>query len=243
MPYYPKMPDPGSVSWAIMAGDHMFNPRDPKHYERVGESAMRNIFSALLLANAQEPRAVLDFACGSGRVSRWLRVAFPDAVFDVSDVRDDSLAFCTSAFGCTAWRSSDDLDAVSAPRSYDLIWSGSLLTHLSERASILFMRKFAQWLTPGGVAVFTTHGRKAAENMRSGIAKYIPPEQNAGVLSAYDQTGYGYVPYAPGRDIGFSMNSLGWLVRQTEALGLRLLLAAEHSWDNHQDVIAIQKVA
>ncbi len=79
---------------------------------------------------------------------------------------------------------------------YDLIWSGSLLTHLSEGQYIEFLGLFAGLLAPGGVFVATTHGRHVAARLRAGTHTYkLAPESLPGVVAQYDATGFGYADY------------------------------------------------
>lgn len=224
-----------------MPGDHMFRPGRERHYEAVGESAVRAINASIIAAGVAEPATVLDFACGSGRVARWLPLAFPRAKIDVSDVRADSLAFCSAKFGVGTWLSSEDLDAVSSPRQYDLIWCGSLLTHLSEIRSAALIKNFGSWLKPNGIVVFTLHGRRVIDNMITGQVNYIPSSSCSQVLKELALRRYGYVRYAPDRDIGFSVNTLDWVVAEALRSQFRIVMISENSWDNHQDVIAIQR--
>ena len=66
----------------------------------------------------------------------------------VSDVKGAAARFCAEQFRATMWLSDADIATVSAPRSFDLIWSGSLITHLSEADSALVLAKFHDWRHP-----------------------------------------------------------------------------------------------
>lgn len=211
------------------------------HYASVGASALAIVQACLLLAGPKPPSSILDFASASGRVTRWLSAAYPDADLHVSDVRADSLAFCADAFGATAWESHADLAAIAAPRTFDLIWCGSLATHLPEADTKVLLQRFHDWLVPGGIAVVTFHGRRALEYMRDRRVNYgITAEDELPVLASVAARGYGYAPYA-GRPVGFSVNSLQWLLSEAMSLDVRILCISEHAWDDHQDVIAFQR--
>ena len=229
------------VDWTLMPGDHMLSAQDLNHYSAVGESALKVITSCLSLAGAEHLGTILDFGCGSGRVLRWLRAAYPDALIHASDLREDSLQFCARQFGATTWLSSADIAAIDAPGRYDLIWSGSLATHLSEEKTRATLRKVCSWLTVGGVGIVTTHGRKVLKNMREHRIKYIPHERHEDVLYPLSERGYGYLQFQ-GRDVGFSVNTLEWLVREALVLDARIICISEYAWDRHQDVLAIQRV-
>ncbi len=60
--------------------------------------------------------------------------------------------------------SSIDADALSAPRRYDVVWVGSVATHLSEQSTIRLVRKLLSFLAPKGLLVLSMHGRFAHSN-------------------------------------------------------------------------------
>ncbi|MGQ0622860.1 MAG: class I SAM-dependent methyltransferase [Panacagrimonas sp.] len=228
------------VDWTYMPGDHMLGPTaNHHHYREVGESALRCIYGALLMANADAPQSLLDFGCGSGRVTRWLRAGFPDAAIDASDLRTDSLAFVAAQFGARTWASWPDVSALQAPRTYDLIWAASVLTHLPEDASVTLLKKFLSWLAPNGVCIVTTHGRRMRENLVERRLRYIDEKKEAAFLAELEQHGYAYAPYQ-GQKIGVSASTIAWIMRTLRETGSRVVSVGEHAWDKHQDVIAFQ---
>lgn len=228
------------IDWSLMDGDHMF-ARDPAHYREVGESALRVIVAALISSNSSNPRAILDFGCGSGRVTRWLRAAFPAARIDVADVRDGALEFCARTFDASAWKTHANFEGLEAPGQYDLIWSGSLLTHLEEAGARTLLRKFESWLKPGGVCVVTTHGRRALSNMETGRLRYTSPDRESALFADYTQSGYAFAPYSGSPHLGVSFCSPAWLLEQVRSIDVRLVALSEAAWDLHQDVLAFQR--
>lgn len=230
------------VDWHRMPSDPMYSGNDD-HYAGVGESALKVIAASHLIASKGEPGSVLDFACATGRVTRWLRAAFPQADLHVSDINPDWLTWSADRFNASGWISGDDLAAVDAPRTFDLIWCGSLVTHVSEREATLLIRKFHDWLTPSGIAVVTTHGSRFIHNLVAGTHKYFSNEESTSmVLSELALKGYGYVAH-PGQTHGISVNTVEWLVRTVHQLDARIISVSETAWDNHQDVVAFQKLA
>jgi len=227
----------------VMPGDHMYAEANPGHYFAVGASAMHCIASAAIAAGRPADFAeVLDFACGSGRVTRWLRAAFPAARLVVSDLRRDSLDWIAANLGAETWPSAEDIGSLRPPRPFDLIWCGSLVTHLPEEAAAGLFAAFARWLSPNGLAVVSTHGRRTLENQRTGKSNYLPPDLFASVRAGYEAGGYGYVDY-PGRaGIGFSVCSPAWIARTVLGIErVRLVGMTETAWDNHHDVVAIHR--
>ncbi len=228
----------------VMQGDHMFSGKNLKHYFYVGASALKVISAVDILANNPRINTILDFACGSGRVTRWLRAAFPAARIVACDVRKDSLQFVNKTFNAETWHSKEDIASLIPPTSFDLIWCGSLLTHLPEDKCAILMNKFSEWLTPGGIAIFTTHGRGVVSRCLDGSQKVLDHDIFNCVLASQLQNGFGYADYPGKKDIGLSLISLEWAERQLYKIkGVRILMAGECLWANHQDVIAIQNRA
>jgi hypothetical protein len=61
---------------------------------------------------------------------RALRASFPEAEITASDIDGDAVGFCASLFGATPVLVSPDASNVRLAGDFDLIGSGSLLTHL-----------------------------------------------------------------------------------------------------------------
>ncbi len=107
-----------------MAADDGMKTRDD-HYLLVGASALAAIMSALNLSGGRNPGSILDFGSGAGRVTRWLKAAYPDASLACCDLRPQDVEFCNEVFRAEAWLSSTDIEACDFRGPYDLIWMGS----------------------------------------------------------------------------------------------------------------------
>ena len=223
----------------------MYNESNPAHYFSVGRSATRNILLARASAQAGPVLSILDFACGSGRVTRWFRAAFPDASVFASDLRQDSLAFVSESLGAKPWLSAGNFDALVPPTQFDVIWCGSLITHLDAQSAASAISAMRSWLRPGGVLVFSFHGKKVLSNFRSGRSKYLSEELFAQVYEGYRRSGHGYVDYPGRKGLGFSLSRIDWVVNVAapiEDAMHRVIHLAEAAWDNHHDVAAVQKL-
>ena len=239
--------DPGRpVADDIAPDDGMFDAHAPPaeargHYLACGRSALRAVRLALAAAGRADVRRVLDFPCGHGRVLRALAAAFPAAELHACDLLAAGVAYCHRRLGAVPLGSDPDPARVRLPGGYDLIWVGSLFTHLDAPRWPGFLRLFHAALAPGGVCVVTTHGRRAADLIRGGRAGYGLPDPG-GLLAPFADSGFGYTTYQAGSDYGVSLSSAGWVAGQLAALpAARLLLALEHGWADHQDVYAWQK--
>lgn len=231
-----------AVSLEISSDDGMFHG-NVDHYLSCGASALNVITSIVQLAGIGAPERILDFGAGAGRVTRWLRAAFPAASIEACDIREGDVAFCRERLGVRAWRSGVEIETLQAPNTYDLIWVGSVLTHLSADDAVRITRRWLEWTNPGGLVIATTHGRTAVEFAETGFLTYIEPERWACVMEDYRTTGYGYADYAHVRGYGISLTAPSWIARFVESWpGVRLVALGERAWDGHQDVVALQKL-
>jgi SAM-dependent methyltransferase len=226
----------------ILDGDLMF-AGDPVHYLSCGASGLNAILSVLQSAQAPQPGAILDFGGGAGRVTRWLRAAFPDAVLEVADLPGPNLDFQKQVLGTATWESSIEFASLSAPRAYDLIWAGSVITHLRELDSVALMRKLYSWLTPNGLVIASFHGRFARSLGDATPGRYIAADSWRALTAQSETGGYGFADYDssyPG--YGVSLCTLPWIAALANQLGdARIALVAERGWDWHQDVVAFQR--
>jgi SAM-dependent methyltransferase len=120
----------------------------------------------------------------------------------------------------------------------DLIWVGSLVTHLSADLFVNFLNFFHRSLRPGGVFIFTTHGRRAYDWTRRGQYRYgLDDEQTAMVMDDYERLGFGYSHYTGSQTYGQTLSRPDWVYRQLARIDeLRIAAFLEAGWNNHQDV-------
>lgn len=217
------------------------------NYLWVGESAVEAIISSVSASLLGEVRSVLDLPCGHGRVLRHLVGLFPDASFDVCDLDEAGAVFCKEQFGARPIPAQLDLCAVTFPQKYDLIWVGSLFTHLPEQTTQRYLAHLVDQLSPAGIIVATFHGRWA-ERMQ-GLIPYTDDTRWASVQRDFDRWGYGYADYAPGLGHTFVPGSYGisavrpdHLMQMVQRIpGVRVFHFQEKGWGENHDVLAFGK--
>jgi cyclopropane fatty-acyl-phospholipid synthase-like methyltransferase len=213
-----------------------------EHYIMCGRSALRVIRLALAAAECPKVERILDFPCGYGRVLRVLATAYPEAELHASDLNTAGVEFCAKNLKAVPITSHVDPAKVRLQGPYDIIWVGSLFTHFDAPRWRDFFTLFQSALRVGGVCVFTTHGRRAAELMRTRENVYGLKDPDV-VLRKFDSSGFVYRAYSaadPG--YGISLSSVSWVTAELGKLtNARTVLSLEKGWANHQDVFAWQR--
>jgi hypothetical protein len=228
----------------ISAHDEMFEG-NLDHYMRVGESAMQSILAALRAAGRDRCDAILDLPSGHGRVLRWLRAKFPEARITACDLNREGVDWCAERFGARPVYSVPDIRGLQVEEVYDLIWCGSLLTHLDWSHWGTFLNFFSTHMTPGGVLIFTTQGRLSAEWLHTGRVDYgLKPDVIAGIVEDYRRCGFGYRNYWHSKEYGISIAAPWRVMDLLQSLPeMRVVGYAEAAWDQHQDVVACARRA
>lgn len=99
------------------------------------------------------PQRILDFGGGYGRVGRFLGAAYPEATRMVSDPKPSAVAFQIKHFGALA----DDQQSV------DLIFAGSVFTHLAKETFISTLHALLGRLSRQGKLLLTLHAFDSAD--------------------------------------------------------------------------------
>jgi len=199
------------------------------NYVIAGASALQCIRSAMQAAGKTAVESILDFPSGHGRVLRVLKAAFPEARLTAGDIDAEGVAFCARAFGAVPLYPEPDPERIDVDDEFDLIWCGSLFTHLDGPRWRGFLDLFARCLATDGLLIFTTHGRHAPRALR---AMGVPQSKTNAMLEDYNRTGIGHVANPKVADWGLSIASPEWVRAQIDDHPkLRLVSSTERAWE------------
>lgn len=228
------------VSPEVNAADDMYGD-DATHYLSVGLSAIRCIKAALLFSGATpDPETILDMPSGHGRVLRFLVAQFPTARISAVDVSHEALRFCRDTFSVETCESNQTFTGMDLQHKFELIWCGSLVTHLNEMSSVNLLRFLYAHLSDRGVCIVTTHGQRTIDWIESGRFNYgLDVDSQTRLIDQFNLGQFAYEDYPQQSGYGISTVSRSrFLEIALEAGDWSNTLFLEHGWDDHQDVYA-----
>ena len=227
------------VSLRVYRHDGMFRYSQAHHYISVGLSAIRCIENAIEKSkNKNTIQTILDFPCGYGRVLRFLKVKFPNAKITVGEVNTKMLDFCSHKFDVETILTDVNFEKLSTNKKFDLIWCGSLITHLNEEAIKKLLKFFHTHLSPNGLCVITTHGTFTADGIQTEKFNYgLTVKEQQQLLDQFYKTGFGYVgqEITPGDGISIVSRDRFASIVDSAAPWIEIFYKT-CGWDNHQDV-------
>ncbi|MCE6989082.1 class I SAM-dependent methyltransferase [Dyadobacter sp. CY323] len=224
------------INTTVSAYDEMYVQGAEKHYFQTGLSALINISAALQLSGRtpEEIKSVLDFPCGYGRVLRFTKALFKNATFSACGLEQRYLDFCAEHFNADTFLSEHKFSQTNILRKFDLIWVGSLFTHLSSVRFKELYKFLTAHLNDNGLLVFTVHGRNCYGKVQKGSKRKLI------IDFGYTLTGYGYCHQHGTKKFGDSLISPAWLHHfiEQETSG-KIVMWSEQGWGDWQDVIAV----
>jgi trans-aconitate methyltransferase len=227
------------IDKTVSPNDHMYNS-GPDWYFTVGLDGIRVILRALAMSSLNDVKRILDLPSGHGRVGRHLRAAFPRAEIAFADIDTDGADFCAAQFGGAAIHSQPDLSQAPIGTGYDVIWIGSLFTHVDEARAETWLRDLCGRLSPRGILVATLHGNWTKEVHRT-YGAIIGEAGWQAVMQGYEATGWGYARYDGLDDYGISLCQASAVVAMASRIaGVRVIGYQERGWAGNHDVLMME---
>jgi SAM-dependent methyltransferase len=128
----------------------------------------------------------LDFACGYGRVNRFLVHELPPERVTVSDILADAIEFQKREFGVRGVVSVADPDDLRLEDTFDCVFVASLFTHLPEETFTRWLARLWALVRRGGLLLFSTHDLPAGKTA-TGDIDFTPVSESR----TLDATQYG----------------------------------------------------
>jgi 2-polyprenyl-3-methyl-5-hydroxy-6-metoxy-1,4-benzoquinol methylase len=219
---------------------------DLNHYLKCGFEAAQFIQRHVSVDTKNESINILDFPCGYGRVTRWLRLYFPRAKIMGSDTVRNGVDFSVLNFGLIPFSTSEDFYDIQLDQRFDIIWVGSLITHISESRAVQLLSFLLQKMKPDGQIFLSYIGEETEEKFSLGKN---PPygfehkESAEEVLATFRKNGYGYSDYPHQKDYGISLISRPWWTNWATNSGDLMLQFHSRAWDNHHNILQISSAA
>jgi SAM-dependent methyltransferase len=220
-------------------------PRDNQDsYFWTGRVAVESIKKNQELWQLQEFSDILDMASGHGRVLRWFKYFYPNAKLFSCDLQKSARDFCESEFNSHPIKNHEELLDENFQNKFDLIWVGSLFTHLDLEEWETVLHSLNSCLKNGGVLAFTTHGDLVAQRLESRDSYGLTEEDRVGILKDYEANQFAFRRY-PKETItnidkanyGISISKPAFVLNfMTKLFDMRIIFVGEMKWANHQDL-------
>jgi hypothetical protein len=160
----------------------------------------------------------------------------------VADLDASGVEFCQISFDAIPIFSKIELAEVKLPENLDVIWIGSLFTHLDEDRTTRWLKYLCQHLGNHGVLLATFHGLWSIDQQPG--SPMINDDAWKKIVAGYRTTGYGYERYTEFDlgDYGISVSSAAKILEiATTIKGTRVLAYTERGWANNHDVLIITR--
>jgi SAM-dependent methyltransferase len=150
-----------------------------------------------LLGHGINGRTILDFGCGYGRIIRLMYYYSSPARIWGLDPCEGAIELCR-ADGLLGQLAVSDYLPKAIPvgdASFDLIYSFSVFTHLSERAATLALTTLRRYVAPGGLFVITIRPKEYWDELGRAVARGNPIDRDE-LVARHEKSGFAFHPHA-----------------------------------------------
>lgn len=185
----PQIPSPERIERVIgTASEPMF---------LLGGATIVNRIHHLLRDRFDRPlgcfRSILDWGCGSGRLTRYLDMLSKNVTG--VDIDADNLQYCAKTLPGVSFQQVDLYPPTPfADGHFDLVIGLSVLTHLKEAAQDLWLGELRRIVQPGGILLLSVQGLAQSALYRSSLAQQSAVHREGFVYVGQDGSLDDYVP-------------------------------------------------
>jgi SAM-dependent methyltransferase len=155
----PPPPAPEPVLMQRVSGN-----TSAKSFATAGFQGAMDLLSALSAHRVPDrPIRLLDWGCGSGRVTAHLSRLLPDAEIHGCDIDAEAIRWCRSALSGAAFEVCGmEPPLPYPPELFDVVVATSVMTHLDRRRQLDWLSEIRRVLKHEGLFLASTHGEFAA---------------------------------------------------------------------------------
>ena len=130
------------------------------------------------------------------------------------------------------------------PEQYDLIWLGSVFTHLPMEEWFHLLNRLRQFVKPGGMLSFSFAGRTVFETLARGNTWLIEEKDKPKIdrmIANYREDGFGFYEHRKGAlgRWGRSIAKPEWVVEFCRNNGGKIIYFSEAAYAGRQDIIIV----
>lgn len=218
-------------------------PGREQEYFDLGRRALELVRLSADLCDKPHYPDILDLPCGYGRVLRWLRAHYDYARITACDLEHEAVDFCRTEFRTTGVYSKPDLRELPFTEQFDLVWCGSLLTHLRPAEWLTGLDCLIRWTRECGVVIFSTQGRFYTTLLARGQSNIAENIDKPSLLRNFARNGQAFEPYFedPTKQYGVSVTSPDYVTRALMRYpGVIMRAYLEQAW-GLQDIVILYK--
>ena len=138
--------------------------------------AFAQVVAALLPARTD--LRILDFACGFGRLLRFLPHRYPVANLWACEIQQDALQFVADSYGVNTVASTEHPRDLEIDARFDVIWVASLFSHLPDHLFRAWLGKLHSMLSEDGILCFSVRPPDSLAADSSGSADFTYSEES-----------------------------------------------------------------
>lgn len=121
---------------------------------------------------------ILDFASGYGRVTRFLSAYYGPSQVTTSDIKTEAVDFQIKHFQVDGFYSTYTPSTLKVEKRFDLIFVGSLFSHLDESLFQEWLTTLISLLTENGFLLFTVHDQTLHPDLKEESFQFVASNED-----------------------------------------------------------------
>jgi len=160
----PPRPPDGLIDRVTPGVREFTTEADRKAFDESGRRSVRELQGLLALAGRKLDtfESILDFGCGSGRMTRWMAPLISSARLRGCDIDEQAIEWARENLTFAGFDRTDPLPPLPyRDAEFDLVYNHSVFTHLDAEFQDHWLGELERVTRPGGLVVLTVHGEWA----------------------------------------------------------------------------------